>query len=185
MNRDDYPGVKYWTQKSWAKKPDSHGNRDVGRSLKHLEHDDGSLLSTLEGTRIRETARRALNQIQVNNSNALPEKWSQAGLDLLRALCAELRKEHHVFGLCDGDWKAKTFLSEYYPDWTRSRRNKNDRVKQEDSEGSKTSSRKRDSEELEVEDTQITKKAKREDNGPAMASSAKGERRMSKPKVRP
>ncbi|KAF7983128.1 hypothetical protein HWV62_24093 [Athelia sp. TMB] len=176
FDRHEYPLIRYWTETSWSKRGNTDDNKHLARGVRHLEHSDGRPISTHEGHQFRETARRALNQASVADPNALPATWSQAGIDLLRGICAELRKEHPIFGLCEADWKAKTFLKEYYPDWSRSRRKSKDSAKHEDADkdDSEATVRKRSTASPDVEDTQIAKKPRQGETVPQLAIRKKG-----------
>lgn len=177
FNQDNHPNVKYWGKHSWTKRRNDNDNLNVGRGLKHLKHSDGRLITTLKGYQICETARRTLNQVQLNNPNTLPAKWNSAGIDLVRAISAELRKEHPIFGLCKNDWKARTFLREFYPNWTQPKRNSMaDDIKEEEAKDLTTLSRKQDLEDSDVEDIQAIKKAR-------LAAKAKDKKCVRKLKV--
>ncbi|KAF7971649.1 hypothetical protein HWV62_20694 [Athelia sp. TMB] len=184
FDRNDYPLIRYWTETSWTNRGNTDDNKDLARGVRHLEHSDGRAISTHEGHQFRETARRALNQVSVADPNALPATWSQAGIDLLRGICAELRKEHPIFGLCEANWKAKTFLKEYYSDWSRSKRKSKDSAKEEgtDKDDSTTTVRKRSPASSDVEDTRITKKPRQGETVPQLATRKKGNQRASMPK---
>lgn len=115
--RADYPLIDNWYLPDWN--PDTGKNKDLGRSVRHLEHEDGSSITKDESSQMRELARRVMNQVHQSNPSAVPASWSHAGIDLVQEMSKQLRLAHPLFGYCDGDWKVKPFMKEFYPDWIR------------------------------------------------------------------
>ncbi|KIM78759.1 hypothetical protein PILCRDRAFT_10980 [Piloderma croceum F 1598] len=119
LEKDDYPGVRFWTRADWTEFDDNtDANEDLGRGMRFLEDKDGS-------------ARSIWNQISASNASLLPTSWGQAGLDLRQLFNKQMRAEFKEFQYCEADWKAIAFATEYYPNWYRKHAN-GCKVKSED-----------------------------------------------------
>lgn len=63
--------------------------------------------------------RDALNELQeLADRNTLPKSWANATKGHAVVACqSELRWRFWEFALCSVDWKARTFMIEWYPSW--------------------------------------------------------------------
>lgn len=62
----------------------------------------------------------AFNELKelLSDNKALPQTWANAtkGRAVINAGHSELRRR---FDLCSGDWKACSFMIQWYPNWAR------------------------------------------------------------------
>lgn len=137
LEKKNFPAVQYWTRDDWAKRadPGNDEEKSMGHPLRHLEDADGHMITPQMARDIRDFTHSLLNQINKDNPNVIPSSWGEAGLALQRRFQQNLRTEFIVFRLCEGDWKAKVFLTHFYPSWWRMHENKV-AVKKEDPDSS-------------------------------------------------
>lgn len=133
LEKDDYPGVRFWTRADWTEFDDNaDASEDLGRGMRFLEDEDGCVITPTRASLIRDQARSIWNQISASNSSLLPTSWGQAGLDLRQLFNKQMCAEFKEFQYCEADWKAKAFATEYYPNWYRKHAN-GCKIKSEDS----------------------------------------------------
>jgi len=124
LEKDDYPGVRFWTRADWTELDDTaDANEDLGRGMRFLEDEDGCVITPTRASLIRDQARSIWNQISASNASLLPTSWGQAGLDLRQLFNKQMRAEFKEFQYCEADWKSKAFATEYYPSWYRKHAN--------------------------------------------------------------
>lgn len=119
--RDDYPAVKFWYAKDWTEcKKVPEGK--IASRLRFLQDEDGEEMTEVRLNEIRSFLLSAFSELQdVGNKDILPKTWANGtkGRAVVAACHTELRRRFNEFTLCNGDWKARSLMIEWYPSWAR------------------------------------------------------------------
>ncbi|KAH9853921.1 hypothetical protein C2E23DRAFT_884548 [Lenzites betulinus] len=120
---DLYPNITFWTRESWTpyqQHGDKHHLRHNAHNVRiYLQHADGSVISKGRLTEMSEFQRHLWEKYR--NERKLPEKWSQAGSDIVSDHRQEMYRNFPELSLCEGHYKLALFASERYSSWIRSR----------------------------------------------------------------
>ncbi|KAM6490980.1 hypothetical protein JOM56_013600 [Amanita muscaria] len=117
---NEYPEVTFWLHDEWStyKK-----KRNTGSRYRFLQDKDGEEITEARLNEIRAFLLGAFNELQelLGDNKALPQTWANAtkGRAVINACHSELRRQFEEFTLCNGDWKARSFMIEWYPNWAR------------------------------------------------------------------
>ncbi|KAF8625283.1 hypothetical protein AX15_005466 [Amanita polypyramis BW_CC] len=117
--RDAYGDIKFWYHKDYTKcKKLPTGN--IGARLRFLEDNDGDTIEERRLEEIRTFLHGAFMELRELDPKILPKSWVNcAHRDLTAACHTELRRRFEEFSFCSGDWKARTLMVEWYPNWKR------------------------------------------------------------------
>ncbi|KAF8971771.1 hypothetical protein BDZ97DRAFT_1753026 [Flammula alnicola] len=153
--KDDFPHLKFWFRRLYnlhlreKKKAKAVLNPNSGKAARggarlaetgenvatdYIETEDGEIVDGPTAASIRLRLRNIFNEMsKPQNSMALPNTWSDAGVTEREYLLRELYKDFPYIRLCDDDWKAillaGTNLTAYHN--RKKRRDKAITVKQE------------------------------------------------------
>jgi hypothetical protein len=115
---NEYPEVTFWLHDEYKKRKRIGGSR-----YRFLQDADGEEITEGWLNKIRAFLLGALNELQelLADNNALPQTWANAtkGHAMINACHTKLHRRFDEFTLCNGDWKAHSFMIEWYPNWAR------------------------------------------------------------------
>jgi len=117
--QDAYENVKFWSQRDYTKcKKPTAGK--IGVRYRFLEDNDGNTMQESRLGEISTFLRGAFMELRELDPKILPESWANgAHRDLTAACHTELRRRFEEISFCNGDWKARTLMVEWYPSWKR------------------------------------------------------------------
>ena len=127
MDPSGYPSIRFWTQSQWTSLGQPP-NGEITARLRFLEDEGGVMITKVRLDEMRTFVSSAFSELQELADNSIfPKIWAKAKGTSARAVVAachsELRRRFEEFTLCSGEWKARSFMVEWYPGWARNHLN--------------------------------------------------------------
>ncbi|KAM6497829.1 hypothetical protein JOM56_005777 [Amanita muscaria] len=112
---EDYPDVSYWHPSNYH----SNGidSSHLSDKIAYLEDENGHIMDKKRVAQICADLRSNFNQIMNNLPRTLQSKWTQYDIDFQQIVFRYLRTKYEEFTLCDDNWKARSFVSNWYLNW--------------------------------------------------------------------
>ncbi|KAM6489412.1 hypothetical protein JOM56_015129 [Amanita muscaria] len=121
--RYDYIYVQFWTFKDYddSSKDGINGMEDTALSDKiaYLEDVKGKSVDIRRVKAIRSELRGIFKQISNNLPCAIEPTWTRYDTFFQDAIYKHLRVKYPEFMLCEDNWKARSFMSNWYSNWTK------------------------------------------------------------------
>jgi hypothetical protein len=114
----DYP---YWHKSSFNINMVLNDGDLFAKKFRFMEEEDGGHISQQCLDSICTHLADAFKIIKMDMPSLVIEGWRNINKELALACYADLRHTFDEFTLCSNDWKANSFLMEWYPNVTRSR----------------------------------------------------------------
>lgn len=126
LDPNDYPSVRFWSPSQWTSlsQPPKGG---IAARLRFLEDEDGEMITEERVDEMRACVHAAFSELHelAPDKNFLPKTWAKgsSGRAVVTACHSELRRRFEEFTFCSGEWKARSFMVEWYPGWVRNHLN--------------------------------------------------------------
>ncbi|KAM6499950.1 hypothetical protein JOM56_005458 [Amanita muscaria] len=124
LDPEDHPLISYWHTSDYNVNVNDNLNGQLSDKIAYLEDESGYIVDKKRVTTIRADLRSTFNQILSNMPRVLHGKWSQYDMEFQQAVYRYLRTKYVEFTFCEGNWKAKSFLSNWYSNWMRNLKKK-------------------------------------------------------------
>ncbi|KIL69010.1 hypothetical protein M378DRAFT_8433 [Amanita muscaria Koide BX008] len=124
LDPEDHPLISYWHASDYNVNVNDNLNSQLSDKIAYLEDESGYIVDKKRITTIRADLRSTFNQILSNMPRVLHGKWSQYDMEFQQAVYRYLRTKYVEFTFCEGNWKAKSFLSNWYSNWMRNLKKK-------------------------------------------------------------
>ncbi|KAM6489654.1 hypothetical protein JOM56_014890 [Amanita muscaria] len=124
LDPEDHPLISYWHASDYNVNVNDNLNGQLSDKIAYLEDESGYIVDKKRVTTIRADLRSTFNQILSNMPRVLHGKWSQYDMEFQQAVYRYLRTKYIEFTFCEGNWKAKSFLSNWYSNWMRNLKKK-------------------------------------------------------------
>ncbi|KAF8064083.1 hypothetical protein FPV67DRAFT_1698212 [Lyophyllum atratum] len=132
LQQEDYPDVRFWTEKSYERSKQDTGDTDGMATSKprrgrpsndddsdqkhpYLEDESGSPVERSRITKFGEKARRLFNSLKTNGLDR--SRWKDLDDQALDYIQYEMEHEFEEFRLCEGSWKLATWAPRVYASW--------------------------------------------------------------------
>jgi hypothetical protein len=117
--KQECPGVNFWHSRSF--KPGGKYPGEVGKRLRFLEDLNGEPMKQKRLDDIRRFLNGAFRELKEIMDDLLPKKGWATGADReLTARChSELTRRFPELAYCEGEWKPRALMIEWFPSWQR------------------------------------------------------------------
>jgi hypothetical protein len=122
-----YPHVKYWLKATFT----SASTTGAMRRHQYLEDSEGQTITADRLGDIRRELSNSLKLIKDEAPSLLADTWTICPWDLQAACCSHMRRSFEEFRYCAKNWKFRSLMTDWYPNFRRNRRQANN-IKEED-----------------------------------------------------
>ncbi|KAM6490881.1 hypothetical protein JOM56_013675, partial [Amanita muscaria] len=118
--RYDYIYVQFWTFKDYDdSSKDGMEDTALSDKIAYLEDVKGKSVDIRRVKAIRSELRGIFKQISNNLPRAIEPTWTRYDTFFQDAVYKHLRVKYPEFMLCEDNWKARSFMSNWYSNWTK------------------------------------------------------------------
>ncbi|KIL64523.1 hypothetical protein M378DRAFT_162963 [Amanita muscaria Koide BX008] len=118
--RYDYIYVQFWTFKEYDDSAkDAMEDTALSDKIAYLEDVKGKSVDIRRVKAIRSELRGIFKQISNNLARAIEPTWTRYDTYFQDAVYKHLRVKYPEFMLCEDNWKARSFMSNWYSNWTK------------------------------------------------------------------
>ncbi|KAM6499665.1 hypothetical protein JOM56_005173 [Amanita muscaria] len=118
--RYDYIYVQFWTFKEYDDSAkDAMEDTALSDKIAYLEDVKGKSVDIRRVKAIRSELRGIFKQISNNLARAIEPTWTRYDTFFQDAVYKHLRVKYPEFMLCEDNWKARSFMSNWYSNWTK------------------------------------------------------------------
>ncbi|KAM6501313.1 hypothetical protein JOM56_004327 [Amanita muscaria] len=112
---EDYSHLAYWHPSDYN--GSGTDNSQISDKIGYLEDENGHIVEKKRIAHIRADLRSSFNQIFTTLPRALQNRWSQYDMEFQRTVFLYMRAKYVEFTLCEDNWKARSFVSNWYSNW--------------------------------------------------------------------